>query len=318
MVRMSRQITGIDGIINRPQRLFQTVRMIGIIQLETQKRQAGYRRLARRLAEPPRLFFGTAGSKAVLQSHHPGRIKPAGLFQTVPLLINFVRLFLRLRRPQAFIQVLACRSEIIILTFKGIHTGVVQFVLGTEYAFGALVHILHQPVLRPVGLHFRSSLFRNGNMQGGILTQELCPVKKPFHPVVPQIKLPSLYTVSIQIIFKLPVMHRDGNERLHPRIQPVTVQHEAARLRRFFHRPRQAAMQLALTLLLQVHALDEPTVFPSFHEVERSITAIQRRKDQTETHITGIGHIHVLPQRQSLATPQGIVSPRHSTVQMQD
>ena len=92
---------------------------------------------------------------------------------------------------------------------------------------------VHQPVLRPVGLHFRPSLLRNGNMQGGILTQELCPVKKPFHPVVPQIKLPSLYTVSIQIIFKLPVMHRDGNERLYPRIQPVTVQYEAARLRRF-------------------------------------------------------------------------------------
>lgn len=77
-------------------------------------------------------------------------------------------------------------------------------------------------------------------------------------------------------------------------------------------------MQLALTFPLQVHAFDEPTVFSSFHEVERSITAIQRWKDQTETHITGIGHIHVLSQRQSLATPQGIVSPRHSTAQTQD
>lgn len=56
-------------------------------------------------------------------------------------------------------------------------------------------------------------------------------------------------------------------------------------------------MQLAFTFLLQVHAFDESTAFSSFYEVERSITAIQRWKDQTETHITGIGHIHVLPQR---------------------
>ena len=171
--------------------------MIGIIQLETQKRQAGYRRLARRLTEPPRLLFGTVGGKAVLQSHHPRRIKPAGLFQTVPLLINFVRLFLRLCRPQAFIQVLACRSEIIILTFKAIHTGVVQFVLGTEYAFGALVHILHQPVLRPVGLHFRPSPLRESNMQGGILAQELCRIKTPFQPVVPQIKRPTFHILCV-------------------------------------------------------------------------------------------------------------------------
>ena len=67
-------------------------------------------------------------------------LKPAGLFQTVPLLINFVRLFLRLCRPQAFIQVLACRGVTIVRTVKGIHTGVVQFVLGTEYAL-SLIHI---------------------------------------------------------------------------------------------------------------------------------------------------------------------------------